>query len=245
MDKNTNKEKITKGNIDKYYELVNNKIDYYFDRKVTAKSLLNYFSKDYGMDKFIKREKLDNVEGIKRIIKDVVDDRMALDENVKTFEQYGTKSDDFNLSFDITQDIEKMIADLYRVSLGHIESDKNKIKLQGIKNEQELYVFTTRDLETVYISIANNMYDVFVHEMKFEYQPLDLKINMDIDIIDKEKCVNFFYSKMNSKIIEELLYIETGDVYKRSKLINGILILEKEDENEGKDKIKSDEKSDE
>tara|TARA_R110000772_G_scaffold43995_1_gene101221 strand:- start:37007 stop:37702 length:696 start_codon:yes stop_codon:yes gene_type:complete len=231
MDKNDNIKKINKGNIDSYYEIINTKIDDYFTKNVSASSLSKYFSKDYGLDKFIKREKLEDVAGIKRVIKDVVEDRMALDENVRTFEQFNSNSDQFKISYEITQDIEKQIADLYRVSLGHIESNKNRIKLKGVKNEQELYVFTKDNIRTVFINIAHNMYDVFTKEMKLDYSPLEIKVDIDPDIIDKEKFVNSFYNNINGKmeLIEELLYVETGNEYKHKKLENSdIIIFEKE-----------------
>ena len=231
MDKNDNIKKINKGNIDSYYEIINTKIDDYFTKNVSASSLSKYFSKDYGLDKFIKREKLEDVAGIKRVIKDVVEDRMALDENVRTFEQFNSNSDQFKISYEITQDIEKQIADLYRVSLGHIESNKNRIKLKGVKNEQELYVFTKDNIRTVFINIAHNMYDVFTKEMKLDYSPLEIKVDIDPDIIDKEKFVNSFYDNINGKmeLIEELLYVETGNEYKHKKLENSdIIIFEKE-----------------
>ena len=212
--------KISRENIDSYYELVNKKIDYYFERNVAASSLKKYFSKDYGLDKFIKREGLEEVEGIKRIIQDVVEDRLASDENVKTFEQFSDK-DDVKISFDITQGIEKIIADDYRVSLGHIDSDKNKIKLKGVKKEQELYVFTNDNLRNIFIHIAHNMFDVFSHNMKLDYAPLDIKVNINPDNLDKEKFINDFYSTIKGKteLVEELLYVETGEEYKFIKII--------------------------
>jgi len=228
---NNDKIKIDKDNIDNYYEIINTKIDDYFTKNVSATSLSKYFSKDYGLDKFIKRENLEDVVGIKRVIKDVVEDRMALDENVRTFEQFNNNSDQFKVSYDITQDIEKEVADIYRVSLGHIDSDKNKIKLKGVKNEQELYVFTKDNIRTVFINIAHNMFDVFTHELKLDYSPLEVKVDIDSDIIDKEKFINSFYNNINGKmeLIEELLYVETGNEYKHKKLENSdLIIFEKE-----------------
>jgi hypothetical protein len=222
--------KVDKSNIDGYYELVNTKMDDYFGNNVTPQGLNTYFSNEYGINKFMKREELDDVDGIKRIIKDVIEDRLATDENVKTFEQYNTKVDRFKVNFDITQDIEKAIADLYRVSLGHVESKQNKIKLKGIKKEQELYVFTNANLKVMYYNIATNMYDVFVHDLSFEYAPLDIKVDIDTKIIDREVFINSFYSniKDNIEIIEELLYTETGHEYKQKNIKNDdFMIFEK------------------
>lgn len=222
--------KVNKDNIDSYYELVNDKIDYYFDRSVSAKSLVNYFSKDYGLNKFIKRENLEDVVGIKKVIRDVVDDRMALDENVKTFEQYsGENEDKFNIYFDITQDVEKVIADHYRVSLGHIDSNRNKIQLKGIKNEQEIFVFTSENIMKIYINIAENIANTFTNNLSFNYKPFDLNLEIDKNVFDMEKLTHSFYSSIrkNEKIIEELIYIETGDEYINVGEVKGIMIFEK------------------
>lgn len=222
--------KINRDNIDSYYELINTKIDYYFDKNISAKSLFNYFNKDYGMNKFIEREELGDIQGIKKVIKDVVEDRTAIDEGVKTFEQYNQNSSIFNIKFDITQDIEQIIADHYRVSLGHIQSDLNKINLKGLKGDKELYVFTMSNLRDIYINVATNMYNIFTQSLDFEYTPLNIKMDIDPSVIDKEGIINLFYSKVsgNTDIVEELIYIEDGGKYDMvGDIGNELVIFEK------------------
>ena len=86
---------------------------------VTSKGLKRYLKLDsYGIKRFIEREELTDIEGIEKVIQDCVDDRVAIDESVMTYESFQSsfRKYSFDISQDIDQDIEKTIADLYRVS---------------------------------------------------------------------------------------------------------------------------------
>ena len=219
--------KIDRSNIDEYYELINKKIDHYFEKNVSPDALFKYFSKDYGLEKFIKREDLSDVENIKKIIMDVVEDRMALNEEILTFEQYGNGPNKFGVMFDITMDLKKKIADLYRVSLGHIENKKNRIKLKGVKNEQELFVFDKETYRKVFLNISENMYKIFMSENVFEYMPLGIKMDINKLDIDKESFISSFYSNIYGKheLVEELLYNETGEEFSYKKIDDDTIII--------------------
>lgn len=136
---------INSDNINEYYEKVNDIIDDYFTYSIKPSALKRYLKPgSLGEKKFIKRNNLSNITNISKIIKDIVDDRYSMEkDDVLTFESFGeiSKNINFNSSNvgtgidDILyknltptdNTMEKIIADYYRIGLGHIETvDVNK-----------------------------------------------------------------------------------------------------------------------
>lgn len=220
--------KINIDNIDEYYEIVNTKIDEYFKHNIDPKSLKRYLKRgSSGMSRFIAKSKLDDVKNIEKVIEDVVDDRIAESElEITTFENF--TPNDFYIKFDTDETVHKVIADLYKVSLGHLVTDKNHIKLTRIKSEKEIFVFNSSQLDDLYNQICNKMYT----QIKKDILTFEL---LDIDIVLKDKIEeSYFISKTfddirdNHIIIEKVLSIKTGNHYKKSeKSDEGLIIFEK------------------
>lgn len=223
--------KIDRKNIGDYYKKVNSKIDHFFGKGVTSKGLKRYLKLDsYGIKRFIEREELTDIEGIEKVIQDCVDDRVAIDESVMTYESFQSsfRKYSFDISQDIDQDIEKTIADLYRVSLGHVESESNHITLTGVKTKKDLYVFTPSKIKSILVEVCNKLYlDISQEEFKFPILGIEIDLKGKIDL---ETFVNNVYndvSKKKEQVIEEMLSWETNSEYTFKIEKNGVFIFEK------------------
>lgn len=226
--------KINVDNIDDYYDTINDKIDKYFGKGITPSSLKRYFKEGgHGISRFKKREELIDVDNVDRVIHDCIEDRMAMEESgIMTFENFQEKSGDYKIYFDINQDIEKTVADMYRVSLGHIEEMKgNNIKVTGVKSVKELFIFTKKQLDEILLNVCNNLCDIS-KEQTVEYPLMEVKISLK-NFIDTEKFVNHAFSafsnniNQHTNIIENVLSIETSEQYIFQGVKNKIFIFEK------------------
>jgi hypothetical protein len=225
--------KISKDNIDEYYDKVNKKIDKYFGKSVNPFSLKRYFKKDgYGIKRFIDREGLDEVENIQKVIIDCIDDRVAMEESgILTFESFMNDTSSFNIYF---EDInyERTISDFYKISLGHIEKIKNNlIKITGVGDFKKILVLDTKSFGNVVEQLCEKMY-LKINGDTIEYNILDFSLNMK-GKIDKDKFIkNTYYDILNNKdggvnVINSIINLETSSEFKYVGEKNGIYIFEK------------------
>lgn len=222
--------KINRENINKFYAEVNDKIDEFFSKNISARAINRYFfgsKKRYGLDKFIKREGWEDVEGIEKVIRDVVEDR--LEEKLMTFENYQEKMKNMvNFPDLVDTKVEKIIADLYRVSLGHIESNNNHLIITGLGESKEVYLFGKDEMKKLILIVCNQIYNKIISK-KFTFSLYDINLELS-NKIDKEKFITNTYSdlvKNKLHIVEVLITLETGEDYKFKKKEDGIYIFEK------------------
>lgn len=235
--------KIDRKNIGEFYKKVNSKIDHFFGKGVTSEGLKRYLKPNsYGIKRFIEREELEDIEEIEKVIQDCVEDRVAIDESIMTFESFenSLKKFSFDLSQDVDQNTEKIISDLYRVSLGHVEHlDKmgkvysdlktNSIKIEGVGLNKKIYVFTSSKIKEILLNVCNKMYDIISQE-EFKFPLIDISVKLDSKI-DKELFVGGVYNDIIEKkedIIKEMLLWETNSEYVFKTEKNGVFVFEKQ-----------------
>jgi len=215
-------------NIDEYYEIVNNKIDEFFKYNIDPKSLKRYLKRGTsGMNRFIEKSKLDDVKNIEKVIEDVVDDRIAKKElEITTFENF--TPDDFVIEFNIDENVHKIIADLYKVSLGHLIVDNNHIKLTRVKSAKELFVYNMDQLDTIFNQICNKIYNQIKNDI-ISFDLLDLDIILTDKIEEKYFKLKTFESiKGNYIIVQKILSIKTGNYFQVKEITDhGLVIFEK------------------
>lgn len=204
---------IDSDNIDEYYEIVNNKIDKYFDHNIDPKSLKRYLKRgSNAMGKFIEQSELTDVKNIEKVIEDVIEDRIAKEElEIMTFENFST--DNFNIKFSLSENEQHIIADIYKVSLGHLVVDNNHVKLTGVKSERELYVFTREHLDNIFKQVCDKAYTQLTNDfINFDLLNLDIKLNGKID---KELFKSKTFDDINTNliIIRKILSIKTDGYY--------------------------------
>jgi hypothetical protein len=160
----------------KYYQQVNELIDEYIDKwKIKPSSLGRYLKP--GSDRFNKllgRNNLKEVNGIDRVLSDVIEDRVNMERDaVLTFENFKFfESDEFKISNlkvclykgieKVDLNMEKVLADVFDTNLSAIDvvdSDKHIFK---INDGVDVIVYSKEDLEI----IKNNMIDCLFDELK-------------------------------------------------------------------------------
>jgi hypothetical protein len=221
--------KIDKNNINSYYKKVNDAIDKYFDDHKVRPSSIKRFLKpnSVGMVKFIEMNDFKNIKGIEMIIRDVVDDRNSMEEDgVLTFESFHSVNedhvtDDSDVSSNFIYSLidkplvpikyEKVIADKYNISLGHVEPfDLNKheynVEIPGSEN-LDIFILSSEDLAKVKESILSNVYDSYGSD-NMKFGDIDIVAFSDF-LVNKEEFVKISTDKLSDdkliNIIDEMM----------------------------------------
>jgi hypothetical protein len=225
--------KIDKDNINSIYSNINDLIDTYFAWDIRPSELKRYLKPNSrGLKRFIERNELSDIERIEKVINDVVEDRFAMEEDgVMTFESYNTET---NTDFTIDKlfinleksDIkyEKILADYYNTSLGHIEemdSKKHLYNVSGIQVNNDVIVFSKEDVN----NISGDIRDIINN--KISSQTINLgSLNFQVkisDIIDNE-AFNDIVNRNLKEIITEIMEVEMFEFVAEYK---GYFIFEK------------------
>lgn len=156
----------TSEDANKYYNLVNQYIDEYVETwKIKPANLKGYLLGNKSkLSSFLERNGLQEVTNIEIVIKDVIDDRIAMfSDAIMTFENYKVfESDEYKI-LDIKQCIwkgigksdmqhEKLLADLFDVSLSQIDcvdSAKHIFQIDGSGHKVYCVVFKNEELQII------------------------------------------------------------------------------------------------
>jgi hypothetical protein len=164
----------------KYYQQINELIDDYMDKwKIRPSNLKRYLQPgSERFNRFLKRNNFKEVNGIDRILSDVIEDRVNMEsDGVLTFENFKYfESNEFKTSSlreclykgiekaDIN--LEKALADVFDTNLGSIDvidTDKHIFKVNDWNNKDiNVLIYSKEDLEI----IKNNMIDFLFEELK-------------------------------------------------------------------------------
>ena len=209
----------------KYYQQVNGLIDEYIDKwKIKPSSLGRYLKP--GSDRFNKllgRNNLKEVNGIDRVLSDVIEDRVNMERDaVLTFENFKFfESDEFKLSNlkqclykgieKVDINMEKVLADVFDTNLGSIDvidSDKHIFKINDWNGEDiNVLIYSKEDLEI----IKNNMIDCLFDELKSKKVLLGGLIEISLkDITSDVGYIRFSIGKelKLNEVISHLLEME-------------------------------------
>jgi hypothetical protein len=164
----------------KYYQQINELIDDYMDKwKIRPSNLKRYLQPgSERFTKFLHRNNLKEVNGIDRVLSDVIDDRVNMEtDGVLTFESFKIfESDEFK-TFSLKQalykgiekadlNMEKVLADVFDTNLGSIDvvdSDKHFFKVNDWNGKDiNVLIYSKEDLEL----IKNNIIDSLYEELK-------------------------------------------------------------------------------
>jgi len=199
-----------------YYKLVNSLVDDYIDGHKIRPSKLSAYLKTGGQrfNRFLERNKLKEISGIDRILRDVIEDREQMEKDgVITFESFNLfESSEFkisNLKECIYKGIEKadlkmerIIADYFDINLGSIDiinSDKHKFRIEDWKNDDwRVVIYSDEDVVLIKSNLIEYLYDDI---SKREIELIDgVKIDL-VDLIDEKQ----FIEKLSKQLVEDKL----------------------------------------
>lgn len=204
----------------KYYQLVNQYIDEYIDKwKIKPTNLKNYLLGNKSkLVNFLERKGLKEVSNIDRVVKDIVEDRVAMfKDNVMTFENFKIfESDEFKIvelkqclykGIDkSTIEHEKVLADYWDVSLSQIDPvspEKHIFKIDDLN----VVIFNSGELSIIKENIKEYaLNQVFNKNLKLDLgnTSIDLEINIK-DFIDTEKFKSKIDEELSSAKIKEVV----------------------------------------
>ena len=204
----------------KYYQVVNKLVDEYIDTwKIKPTNLKKYLK--VGSDKFekfIERNGLKDVNGIKQVISDIIEDRVHMEtDGVLTFESFKVfESDEFKITSLIQclykgigkTDIktEKFLADHFDTNLSQIDiidSDKHMFKINNWENEDLLAIVYNKDEFDI---IRENIKEYLLDELLQKQVDLIVGVSVKLEsLIDKEKFETEIESKLTDKVITDLI----------------------------------------
>jgi hypothetical protein len=199
-----------------YYKLVNSLVDDYIDGHKIRPSKLSAYLKTGGQrfNRFLERNKLKEISGIDRILRDVIEDREQMErDGVITFESFNLfESSEFkisNLKECIYKGIEKadlkmekIIADYFDINLGSVDiinSDKHKFRIEDWKNDDwRVVIYSDEDVVLIKSNLIEYLYDDI---SKREIELIDgVKIDL-VDLIDEKQ----FSEKLSKQLVEDKL----------------------------------------
>jgi hypothetical protein len=209
-----------------YYQKVNELVDKYIkEHKIRPSELNRYLSKN--MQSFLENSGIGDVEGINRIVMDVISHRnhMELD-GVLTFESFRDLNESIVSIGGATVDHEKKLADFYNTSMGHIELVDDGLHLYKVNDFNEKIVaviFSEKELDSVYSNIESKI----IQENKsrtlsisdIDNISLDQSVRINLgDIISEDKLKSILKEKLNKDFI--LSYIKRSVQSKQDIPVN-------------------------
>ena len=192
----------------KYYKLVNNAINDFMDKtKARPSEVHKYLSKNGA--KFLKNLEVSDIQGIDSVLNDVLLHRRHMeDDKVITFESFSKLNESSINVGNPSVEHEKVLADLFNTSLGHIDlldaqmhlykiSDFGKEVYSIIFNESEISKIK-EDLKT---KISSELSSKIVQVVDVDGVSIDpIKFWLS-DILDDSKVIEVVNSKISSQMV--------------------------------------------
>ena len=161
----------------KYYQQLNELIDDYMDKwKIRPSNLKRYLQPgSERFTKFLNRNNLKEVNGIDRVLSDVIEDRVNMEsdgilkfENFKFFESNEYKISNLKETLykgieKVDLNMEKALADVFDTNLGSIDvidSSKHLFKINDWNGKDaNVLIYSKEDLELIKNNIIDCLYE--------------------------------------------------------------------------------------
>ena len=200
----------------KYYQMINDLVDEYTEKnKIRPSNLKRYLQP--GSERFNTFLLKNNLKDIKKadvILKDILDDREHMEKDgVITFESFKIfESDEFKIHSmkeclykgveKSNQKMEKVLADYFDTSLGHIDSvdsDKHIFKISDWeKQDCNVIIYSLEEINVIKYNMFDHLYDE-ISKSKFE---IVTGVSIELSsLIDR----NNFEEKLSDIFTEEKL----------------------------------------
>jgi hypothetical protein len=184
--------------LNNYYKMVNNKLKKYSDMNISQDRIASYLKPGtINFTKFISEDDdLKDVDGIEVVLRDIIQDTYAAfkdglfkkiqSSSVKKFESYLTESifEEKELTEKEIHAHERALADIYKVSISHIECINKLIHVYKIfDNVIKKYAVIYNNDE--FLKERNIAVDILVDYYINKMQQLDSRIQIE-SVIDRE-----------------------------------------------------------
>lgn len=203
--------KITNSkDLNQIYSTVNSHIDKYIeDFGVTSIEIYNYIKKN--MSRFLEKFNLKDTEFIEQIVKDVIEHRKNMEKDkIIKFEKFNQKIFESLISIS-SSDIEheKVLADFYNSSIGHIQVIEPKYHLYEVKDfdttirsiiysKDEIKILKDKIIQKIIFEIVEMSFIVD----KIEEQSLEKPLEFNMKSIVSESTLK---DNINTKLDNEYL----------------------------------------
>lgn len=212
----------------KYYQLINNLVDEYTERwKIRPSNLKRYLKPgSERFNKFLERNKLKEVIGSERVLRDIIEDRAGMEsDGVFTFESYKLlESEEFKIESlkqclykgieKSTMEMEKILADHFDTNLGSIDiidPHKHIFKLEDWEgDDRKVVIYSLEELDIIKYNILDFIYE----ELSKKTVKLTESIEMELDsIIDYDVFFSKAEVKFNDQFIVKIITDSLGSEY--------------------------------
>lgn len=150
-----------------YYKIVNDAINKFSNETESTPSEIHRYLSRNGKS-FLKRLEINDVEGIDSVLNDVLLHRKNLEEdNIMSFENFNTLYEKILTLKNPTVEYEKVLADYFNTSLGHIDLVDPSVHLYSIND------------------FGNQIFVVIIHESEVEYIRQQMSDSIKSEIISK------------------------------------------------------------
>jgi hypothetical protein len=204
----TNSEEVTE-----YYKIVNNLIDQYIQKwKIKPTSLKSYLKPGTPkFESFVLKNGLSDVEGIKRIIQDVIDDRSHMElDGILKFESFINGVNESSTIGVAKADIqhEKVLADLYNTSLGHIEPidlEKHIYEVSDFGDKLKCIIYSDDEVKEIESKLAEDAYNSFCKKSLIVDNNIPYLYLSAESIISEDKFKKEYKEKLNDSNLIKMI----------------------------------------
>lgn len=204
----------------KYYQMINGLVDDYIDKwKIRPSKLEKYLQPgSERFNNFLERNKLKDIKGTERILKDIIEDRSQMEsDGVITFESFKLfESNEFKIH-SMKQclykgieraniNMEKVLSDYFDTNLGSIsveDTDKHIFKLDDWHGQDKTVVVYSDEEVMV---IRDNIFEFLYNEISSK--KIEIVDGIDIELgglIGREEFLNKCATKFNEDAILEVI----------------------------------------
>jgi hypothetical protein len=213
----------------RYYQIINDLIDdYIYKWKIKPSNLKKYLNPGSQRFKnFLKRNKLDGIQGSEKILKDVIEDRYHMEKDgVLNFESFKYfESNDFKITSlkenlykgieKSTINMEKILADYFDTNLSDIDiinSDKHIFKLNDWNNkDHKVIIFSKEEIDVIIINIVQYLYNELSNKKIEIAEHISIELS---NLIDKDIFTYKITKILTRDLIKKLITDTIGDDFK-------------------------------
>lgn len=191
-----------------YYKLVSNGVEEFAKQtKARPSEIHSYLSKNGKV--FLKRLEVDEVSGIENVLQDVLLHRKHMeDDKVVTFESFSKVNENL---FDVglpTVEHEKVLADIFSTSLGHIDtidSNLHFFKINDFGKEIYSIIFSSEEITKIKENLKSKLTEDIISKVltinsidSVYIDPIKFWIS---DCVDESKLNEIVNSKLSSSLV--------------------------------------------